>query len=368
MDDGPHHESGESALRVQPGVAPSQRRVVPPRRAPEATVEELVAGIRCGDRALLGRALTLVESSRPDHRRKAGELLSALAPWTGRAHRVGISGIPGVGKSTFIEALGMLLVERGQRVAVLAIDPSSDLSGGSILGDKTRMERLARHPSALVRPTPCGGWLGGVARGTRESILVCEAAGMDVVFVETVGVGQSETQVASMVDFFLLLMVAGAGDELQGIKRGIMELADGLVVNKADGDNVGPANLAAAQYRSALGLLRPTTPGWMTRVQTCSAVTGEGIEAVWEMIAEHRHVLESAGQLDEKRRRQALYWMKQSVEHLLVDSFYRNAKVAACLEETQRQVMAGEVSPFVAAERLVALATGGAAAQEIGQE
>ncbi|MDK2972341.1 MAG: GTPase [Candidatus Sumerlaeota bacterium] len=351
-------KKSESALHVVPGVTRRERVIKLAKKRPVLSVEEYAAGVLDGNRAVLGRALTLMESANPAHRQKAEDLLEKLRPHSGGSIRLGISGIPGVGKSTFIEALGMLLVNKGHRVAVLAIDPSSEVSGGSIMGDKTRMEQLARSPRALVRPSAGGGWLGGVARGTREQILVCEAAGFDVVIVETIGVGQSETQVSSMVDFFLLLMVAGAGDELQGIKRGIIEMADGMAVNKADGDNIANAQVARAQYDGALRLLRPVTEGWHPRVLTCSAATGDGIDQIWKMVLDHHALLEDSGQLAEKRRRQTWFWMKQAIEYFLVERFYTHPDVAAKLPETKERVLAGEVSPFVAAERLVALATG----------
>ncbi|HSN57134.1 MAG TPA: methylmalonyl Co-A mutase-associated GTPase MeaB, partial [Candidatus Sulfomarinibacteraceae bacterium] len=281
----------------------------------QTTVEELVAGIRSGDRALLGRALTLVESNRADHRRQAQNLLTAILPATGGGHRIGISGVPGVGKSTFIETFGLRLLAAGHRLAVLAIDPSSSLSKGSILGDKTRMERLSASDDAFIRPSPTGGSLGGVARKTRESILVCEAAGFDMVIVETVGVGQSETAVADMVDFFLVLELAGAGDELQGIKRGILELADLISINKADGDNRAAARRARAELARALQLLRPETGDRPApQVVTASAVTGDGLDEIRDLFVEHRQRLEASGGLDRRRSAQALQWMWSLVD------------------------------------------------------
>lgn len=323
------------------------------RRSP--SVDELVNGVLARDRAIIGRTLTLMESAHPAHRKEANVVLQRLLPHSGSAMRVGISGVPGSGKSTLIETLGIRLTEAGNRVAVLAVDPSSEISGGSILGDKTRMERLARSSMALVRPTASGAVLGGVARGTRESIIVCEAAGYDVVLVETVGVGQSETQVASMVDFFLLLLIAGAGDELQGIKRGIIELADSIAINKADGENMARAQAARSEFENALRLVRPPSDEWQPRAFACSAVTGDGVDAIWNAVREHRAVFELTGQLRAKRQNQALYWMKQTLERLVIEDFYRHPKVAEQIGPLRREVLDGTISPFFAAETLVGL-------------
>src|SRR5213080_3317911 len=270
--------------------------------------EALAADVRAGSRRALAKAITLVESTRADHQRAAQRLLELLLPDTGRAARVGVSGVPGVGKSTFIEAFGLHLIGLGKKVAVLAVDPSSALSGGSILGDKTRMPRLAAAPEAFIRPSPAAGSLGEVTRRTREALLVCEAAGYDVVLVETVGVGQSEFAVASMVDFFLVLLLAGAGDELQGIKKGILELADALAINKADGDNVGRAERAAAEYRAALNLFTHASPLWDPPVVTVSALEEKGIDRVWAVVEDHRARLVAANELDKKRRDQQQAW------------------------------------------------------------
>src|SRR5262245_17989136 len=285
-----------------PQSAPSRRR------GATIGVEELAAGVRAGDRRALAKAITLVESTRRDHQKDAQRLLERLLPHTGRAVRLGVTGVPGVGKSTFIEAFGMHLVGEGKRLAVLAVDPSSARSGGSILGDKTRMARLSAEDAAFIRPSPSGGSLGGVARRTREAMLVCEAARYDVVIVETVGVGQSETAVASMVDFFLVLLLAGAGDELQGIKKGILELADGLAVTKADGDNSGRATRAAAEYRAALGLFRHANPHWDPPVVTVSALEERGMGNVWSIVLDHHERMRVNGELAANRRRQQLAW------------------------------------------------------------
>jgi LAO/AO transport system kinase len=316
---------------------------------------ELAAGVESGDRRALARAITLVESTRHDHRRDAVALLDALFPRTGKALRVGISGAPGVGKSTFIEALGLHLVRAGHRVAVLAVDPSSARSGGSILGDKTRMEELAREPDAFIRPSPSGGTLGGVARRTREVMLVCEASGFDVVLVETVGVGQSETEVDDMVDVFVLLVSPGGGDELQGIKRGVTELADVVAVTKADGELAGHAQQAAADYRHALHLLRSRHKGWTVPVLLASALKGDGVEATWDAVTSCRSNLEASGELAAMRGDQAVRWMWAEVTASLVERLDGDASVAARREALQHQVQTGQLSPSAAANELVQL-------------
>jgi len=319
----------------------------------ELSLDEYELGIAEGDRAVIGRALTLVESNRSEHRERAQELLTRLLPLTGRAMRVGITGSPGVGKSTFIEALGGLLTQNEHRVAVLAIDPTSSVSGGAILGDKTRMTELARNDAAFVRPSPSGGSLGGVARKTRESLLVCEAAGYDVVLVETVGVGQSETVVAEMVDSVLLLLLPAAGDELQGIKRGILELIDVVAINKADGESLAAAKLSRSQYQAALKYVRPQNAGWRPPVMAVSAKEGMGLEELWEKIEEHRQVLEESGELESKRRRQLLGWMWSLVEEELKRSFRAHPRVAELLPELEKKILAGELTPTLAATRLL---------------
>jgi LAO/AO transport system kinase len=314
---------------------------------------ELVEGIRAGDRRALARAITTVESTRTDHREDAVVILDQLLPSTGGAVRIGISGPPGVGKSTFIEAFGLHLVGQGLRVAVLAVDPSSSRTGGSILGDKTRMEELGRHPDAFIRPTPGGAQLGGVARRTREAMLLCEAFGFDVVVVETIGVGQSEVAVADMVDLFLLLVNPGGGDELQGIKRGIMELADLVVVNKADGDLAAAAGRTAGDYANALHLMRPKWPGWTARALQCSALTGAGIDAVWAAIEEFHSTVTGDGSLERARAAQATAWMWSEVRDDLLDGFRSNHRVQALLPTLEAEVAAGTTSPTAAARRLL---------------
>ena len=315
-----------------------------------------IEGVLGGDRVVLARAITLVESDLPADAEEAARLLDAILPHTGKSRRVGITGVPGVGKSTFIDALGMHLIRnQDERVAVLSVDPSSPISGGSILGDKTRMERLAVEESAFIRPSPARGHLGGVARRTRETLLLCEAAGYQNILVETVGVGQSETAVRSMTDFFLLLMLAGAGDELQGIKRGIIEMLDGMAINKADGDNKRRADRARAEFSNALHLFPASADGWTPRVLTCSALTGEGIAQVWEMVLEHRQQQESSGRLAKRRSGQALAWMNELVALGLEDLFRGDAAVAARLPELREAVHHGRVTSFAAARELLSL-------------
>jgi LAO/AO transport system kinase len=314
--------------------------------------ESFAASLLAGNRRSLAKAITLVESTLPAHREQAQRLLQELLPHSGRSIRVGISGVPGVGKSTFIEAFGMRLVRAGHRVAVLAVDPSSPVGGGSILGDKTRMETLSREDHAFIRPSPSKGALGGVANRTRETLLLCEAAGFDVILVETVGVGQSEFEVASMVDFFLVLMLPNAGDELQGIKRGIMELADSLVINKADGESLGLANRTRQHYQNAMNLL--SHGGfWVPRVLTCSAVEGRGVAEVWEMICEFRRTAEGCGELQRKRAQQNAQWLRKLLGELLEQRFRANPAVQKQLPELEQRVIRGEITPYAAAMRLL---------------
>jgi LAO/AO transport system kinase len=316
-------------------------------------MSELADAIQAGDRPALARAITLVESTRADHREEAVALLDKLLPATGGAVRVGISGAPGAGKSTFIEALGLYLVDHGHRLAVLAVDPSSSRSGGSILGDKTRMERLTRRPEAFIRPSPSGGTLGGVARRTREALLLCEAAGNDVVLVETVGVGQSEIAVAGMVDVFLLILSPGAGDDLQGVKRGIVELADLVVVNKADGDLAAAAQRSAAGYANALHLLRPRTEGWEVRVEQVSSLLGTGIDRVWDVVEQYQATVTASGALSARRADQARDWMWSEVNDGLIDALAGDPAVASEMRALETDVRAGTISPTAAAQRIL---------------
>lgn len=321
----------------------------------EISLDKYCEGILSGDRRVLAKAITLVESRHPDHRERRHQLVEKLLPHTGKAIRLGITGVPGVGKSTFIETFGMMLVAQGHQLAVLAVDPSSQRSGGSILADKTRMQELSKSPQAFIRPSPSGGTLGGVARMTRETLLICEAAGFDVVLVETVGVGQSETAVASMVDFFLILMLSGAGDEYQGIKKGILELADAVAVNKADGDNVARAEKARLQLETALHLLQPTSPNWTPPVVACSAITRAGLEQLWQVVLDHRRRLMKTGELAAKRKAQALEWMWSLIHDGLADRFYGHPDVANALGQTVNQVRQGELLATTAARKLLFL-------------
>jgi len=314
-----------------------------------------VQGVLNGDRRLIAKTITLIESSLTAHQRLAHTIVDLLLPYSGKAIRLGITGVPGVGKSTFIESLGTMLVEKGHRVAVLAVDPSSKRSGGSVLADKTRMEKLAVEERAFIRPSPSGGTLGGVARKTRETMILCEAAGFDVIIVETVGVGQSETAVASMVDFFLVLMIAGAGDELQGIKKGILEIADAVAVNKADGDNIEKAEFARKQYETALHFLAPSSPNWTPPVLTCSALEMIDIDVIWEAVLKHHKTFTQTGELKANRKKQAVDWMWSLVKEGLKDRFYQHPEVKENLPETIKEVEKGTIASTVAASRLLDL-------------
>lgn len=319
------------------------------------TPQELVDGILSGSRSLLSKAITLVESNSPAHRETADEVLMALLPHSGSSIRIGITGTPGAGKSTFIENFGTRLCEQSKQVAVLAVDPSSSITQGSILGDKTRMERLSRHPDAFIRPSPTGGNLGGVTRKSRETIVLCEAAGFDVILVETVGVGQNETTVRSMVDFFLLLMITGGGDELQGIKKGVVELADAILINKADGDNTIRAEATRQEAERALHYLTPATPGWTPLSLKCSSITGEGVDAVWKMIDTFQRQLSESGQLTANRNQQRLDWMHAMIEQQLIRNFYADPQVAKALVGIRERVLAGDLPASAAADALLQL-------------
>ncbi|WP_425407310.1 methylmalonyl Co-A mutase-associated GTPase MeaB [Hwanghaeella sp.] len=321
----------------------------------QVNVSALADGVAAGDRRSLARAITLVESTRADHRAAAEELLERLMPSTGKSIRVGISGVPGVGKSSFIESFGEQVTGKGHKLAVLAVDPSSKRSGGSILGDKTRMEALSRNRSAFIRPSPAGATLGGVARRTREAMLVCEAAGFDVILVETVGVGQSETAVAEMTDMFLLLLLPGGGDELQGLKKGIVELADMILVNKADGDLIDTAKRSVAEYTSALRMLRPASPNWNVPVLSCSARTGDGIEEAWQKIEAFREALGGSGEIARRRSAQALDWLWTEVGEGLIAALKAHPAIVADLPDVERKVADGALPPTIAARRLIGL-------------
>ncbi len=353
-----HHPENDPAYQglkvnqgvsVQPMINPNLRRV--PRR--KLTAEEYVEGILRSDITILSQAVTLVESNLPEHQDLAQQIIERCLPHTGHSIRIGITGVPGAGKSTSIDTFGMHLCKQGHKLAVLAIDPSSERTGGSILGDKTRMEQLSHHPNAFIRPSPSAGSLGGVARKTRETIMLCEAAGFDTIFVETVGVGQSETAVHSMVDFFLLIQLSGTGDELQGIKRGIMEMADAIIINKADGDNIPKANLAASHFRNALQLFPPTESGWKPKVLTYSGFYGTGIKEIWDMVDEYRHFAMDSGYFYERRQRQAKWWMYESINEALRRSFYGNPVVRARKPGVEHQILTDQLSSFVGAQQLL---------------
>lgn len=340
-------ERKKSALNVQKGIEqpsglnPEAGEKLRKMKSAVPEPEELFEKICSGDRVALSRAITLVESSLPAHREAARALIEKIIPVSGNSVRIGITGVPGVGKSTFIEAFGTLITQLGHKVAILAIDPSSTRTKGSILGDKTRMEKLSNNPSAFIRPSPSAGTLGGVARKTKEAILLCEAAGFDVVIVETVGVGQSETAVYGMVDHFMLLMLAGAGDELQGIKRGIMEMADMIVINKADGQNIQRAQLAQRQYETALHLFPPAPSGWTPKVLTCSALNGSGIPEIWDQLSEYLTLTRNNGWFEKHRREQELDMFHQTIRETLVSKFYQNPEVKSDLAEAENKISQG---------------------------
>nr|WP_317630831.1 methylmalonyl Co-A mutase-associated GTPase MeaB [uncultured Flavobacterium sp.] len=351
----------KSALNEMDGITPPEitsanaidkikklRRTIP-------TAQELITNILNQDKVALSRAITLIESTNPEHLEKANEVIQACIPYANKSIRIGITGVPGVGKSTFIEAFGSYLTSIGKKVAVLAVDPSSSISGGSILGDKTRMEELVKDPNAYIRPSASGNSLGGVARKTRESIILCEACGFDTIIVETVGVGQSETAVHSMVDFFLLLNLAGAGDELQGIKRGIMEMADAIVINKADGDNIKRARIAKLDVNRALHLFPTKASGWTPTAHLCSAIEKNGIESIWKMIEEYLFLTTNNSFFDKNRNDQAQHWMMETINEQIQSKFYQNPEIISQLEIQKLLVNSNKISPFKAAQNLLDL-------------
>ena len=322
-------------------------------RRKQPSAQELIKSILKGDKIALSRAITLIESTNPEHLAKANEVIQGCLPYANKSVRVGITGVPGVGKSTFIEAFGKHLTSLGKKVAVLAVDPSSSISHGSILGDKTRMEELVKDENAYIRPSASGDSLGGVARKTRETIMLCEACGFDTIIIETVGVGQSETAVHSMVDFFLLLKIAGAGDELQGIKRGIMEMADTIVINKADGDNIAKAKLAKTEFNRALHLFPAKNSGWIPKVTTCSAFEKTGIDKVWEILSSYFQLVKENHYFEQKRKEQNQFWMLETINEQLKNRFYQHSEIQQLLEQNKKAVANNEISPFVAAQMLL---------------
>jgi LAO/AO transport system kinase len=356
----PENDPQYIGLNVNAGIekpeavnAESVKRFLKKGKRKIIAADDYLKGILDGNITILSQAVTLIESNKPEHQQMAQEIIIKCLPHSGKSVRIGITGVPGAGKSTFIESLGKHITGNGGKLAVLAIDPSSERSKGSILGDKTRMEELSSDPNAYIRPSPAAGSLGGVARKTREIIILCEAAGFDTIFIETVGVGQSETVVHSMVDFFLLIQIAGAGDELQGIKRGIMEMADAIVINKADGDNIERAQLAAAQFRSALHLFPATGSGWNPLVLTCSSIESKGVPQVWESVNEYISVTKTNGFFWNRRHDQAKYWMYETINETLRNNFYHNSHVRHKLSSYEQLVLKDSLSSFVAAHELL---------------
>ena len=362
-----HHQHTENnpeyaGLTINQGIEPppsvnedSVKRFLKHKKKRSLSVQQYVDGILNGDITILSQAVTLVESSKPEHQEIAQDIIVKCLPFSGNSVRIGITGVPGVGKSTFIEAMGKHITAQGQKLAVLAIDPSSERTKGSILGDKTRMEDLSTDPLAYIRPSPSAGSLGGVARKTRETIVLCEAAGFNHIFIETVGVGQSETAVHSMVDFFLLLMLAGAGDELQGIKRGIMEMADAITINKADGNNIEKAGLARVQYMNALHLFPAPDSGWKPKVLTCSAYMKTGISEIWDTINEYLLHVKNNSYFQHRRNEQSKFWMYETINEQLRNNFYQDEQIKSLMEESERKVLKEEISSFVAAKKLLDL-------------
>ncbi len=356
----PENNPAFAGINVNKGIeqpeavnADSVHRFLKKNKRKELSVDQFCDGILQGNRTILSRAVTLIESNKPEHQRIAQEIIGRCLPWSGKSVRIGITGVPGAGKSTFIESFGTYLTSIGKKLAVLAIDPSSERSRGSILGDKTRMEVLASDPNAYIRPSPSSGSLGGVARKTRETILLCEAAGFDTLLIETVGVGQSETAVHSMVDFFLLLQIAGAGDELQGIKRGIMEMADTIVINKSDGDNINRAKTAATLYRNALHLFPPTLSGWLPKVLVCSSLRKTGIEEIAQCLDDYFELVKGNKFFEERRSSQSRFWMFETIEHHLKNNFYHNKMIKSTIVTVEKSVSENKLSPFVAAQELL---------------
>ncbi len=350
----------ESALKVNKGIDPPasvnpnlHKNFAKKFKKEQISIQQYLDGIQAGDRTIISKAITLIESTLPNDKEKAKELLNRCLPLSGDSFRLGITGVPGAGKSTFIETFGLFAIEQGKKVAVLAIDPASTRTKGSILGDKTRMEKLSTHPKAFIRPSSSAGTLGGVSRNTREAMIILEAAGFDFIIIETVGVGQSETAVAQMTDFFLLMLIAGAGDELQGIKRGIMEMADLILINKADGDNLTKAEMARRELQNALHLFSPAESGWTPEVLTVSALEAKGIDRIWETLLEYERLTKENGFFEEKRKKQLLQILEESIRQKLIEHFYANKEIALKLQDFKIQIQQGRTTPYQAAEELL---------------